>query len=130
MWKIHYHANFPHPEKSNIQIFALICILCLRTCRNKCFTSFVSFVFCEVLNKSLCQIFCFCFPLRSICVSITRIKDCRIYARKLCRYFKLKYGIVFVGAFLMSPFKIASMIPRVSLMEIRFPVPFHPVFTR
>ena len=30
----------------------------------------------------------------------------------------------------MSPFKIASMIPRVSLMEIRFPVPFHPVFTR
>ena len=30
----------------------------------------------------------------------------------------------------MSPFKIASMIPRVSLIEIRFPVPFHPVLTR
>ena len=30
----------------------------------------------------------------------------------------------------MSPFKIASIIPRVSLIEIRFPVPFHPVFTR
>ena len=30
----------------------------------------------------------------------------------------------------MSPFKIASMIPRVSLMEIRLPVPFQPVFTR
>ena len=43
---------------------------------------------------------------------------------------KLKYGIVFVGAFLMSPFRMASMIPRVSLIEIRFPVPFHPVLTR
>ena len=43
---------------------------------------------------------------------------------------KLKYGIVFVGAFLISPFRIASMIPRVSLIEIRFPVPFHPVLTR
>ena len=30
----------------------------------------------------------------------------------------------------MSPFKIASMIPRVSLIVIRLPVPFHPVFTR
>ena len=43
---------------------------------------------------------------------------------------KLKYGIFFVGAFKIAPFKIASMIPRVSLMEIRFPVPFHPVLTR
>ena len=36
---------------------------------------------------------------------------------------KLKYGIVFVSAFRISPLRIASMIPRVSLMEIRFPVP-------
>ena len=43
---------------------------------------------------------------------------------------KLKCGIVFVGASRIAPLKIASMIPRVSLMEIRFPVPFHPVFTR
>ena len=31
---------------------------------------------------------------------------------------------------MIAPLKIASMIPRVSLMEIRLPVPFHPVFTR
>ena len=43
---------------------------------------------------------------------------------------KLKIGIFFVGALLISPLKIASIIPRVSLMDIRFPVPFHPVFTR
>ena len=43
---------------------------------------------------------------------------------------KLKNGICFVGAVKIAPLKIASMIPRVSLMEIRFPVPFHPVFTR
>ena len=30
----------------------------------------------------------------------------------------------------MSPFKIASMIPRVSLIEILLPVPFQPVLTR
>ena len=30
----------------------------------------------------------------------------------------------------MSPFKIASIIPRVSRIEILFPVPFHPVLTR
>ena len=30
----------------------------------------------------------------------------------------------------MSPLRIASMIPRVSLIEIRLPVPFHPVLTR
>ena len=30
----------------------------------------------------------------------------------------------------MAPSRIASMMPRVSLMEIRLPVPFQPVFTR
>ena len=30
----------------------------------------------------------------------------------------------------MEPSRMASMIPRVSRMEIRFPVPFQPVFTR
>ena len=43
---------------------------------------------------------------------------------------KLKIGMFFVGALLISPFKIASMIPRVSLIEILFPVPVHHVFTR
>ena len=38
---------------------------------------------------------------------------------------KLKYGIVFVSAFSIAPLKIPSIIPRVSLIEIRFPVPFH-----
>ena len=40
---------------------------------------------------------------------------------------KLKCGITFVSALLIEPSKIASMIPRVSLMEIRLPVPFQPV---
>ena len=43
---------------------------------------------------------------------------------------KLKYGIFFVSALAIYPSRIASMIPRVSLIEIRFPVPFHPVFTK
>ena len=43
---------------------------------------------------------------------------------------KSKKGIFFVGALRISPLRIASMIPRVSLIEIRLPVPFHPVLTR
>ena len=43
---------------------------------------------------------------------------------------KSKTGIFFVGALLIEPSKIASMIPRVSLMEIRLPVPFQPVLTK
>ena len=43
---------------------------------------------------------------------------------------KLKYGMVLVGTLLMSPLRIASMMPRVSLMEMRLPVPFQPVLTR
>src|SRR5699024_816589 len=64
--------------------------LFLRPGSNKCFTKLVTLVLLEVLNKSCSQIFCFSFPFRSICISITRIQDCRIYTRKLCRNFKIK----------------------------------------
>ena len=43
---------------------------------------------------------------------------------------KSKYGSFLVGALLISPFRMASMMPRVSLMEIRLPEPFQPVLTR
>ena len=87
----HFRLNNGSDTSLIHQIFTYLLVLCLRTSRNKCFTSFVSFVFCKVLNKSLCQIFCFCFPLCCICICITRIKDCRIYSRKCCRYFKGEY---------------------------------------
>lgn len=43
---------------------------------------------------------------------------------------KLKKGIVFVGAWSIEWSRMASMMPRVSLMEMRLPVPFQPVLTR
>ena len=43
---------------------------------------------------------------------------------------KSKIGMVLVGALSIEPSRIASMMPRVSLIEIRLPVPFQPVFTR
>lgn len=43
---------------------------------------------------------------------------------------KSKYGICLVGALSMEPSKMASMIPLVSFMEIRLPVPFQPVLTK
>ena len=36
----------------------------------------------------------------------------------------------YLKADLIAPPKIASMIPRVSLIEMRLPVPFQPVLTR
>ena len=38
--------------------------------------------------------------------------------------------VFFVGAFSIEPLRMASMIPRVSLMLMRLPVPFQPVLTR
>ena len=38
----------------------------------------------------------------------------------------MKYGMVFVGALSIEPSRMASMIPRVSRIEIRLPVPFQP----
>ncbi|MNG12864.1 hypothetical protein D3C84_965010 [compost metagenome] len=43
---------------------------------------------------------------------------------------RLKIGRVLVCAFSMEPSRMASMMARVSLMEIRLPVPFQPVLTR
>ena len=43
---------------------------------------------------------------------------------------KLKMGRVFLGAFRIEPSRMASMMPRVSRMEMRLPVPFQPVLTR
>ena len=65
-------------------------ILQLWTCSNKCFTSFISFVFSEVLDKSLCKIFCFFFPFRSVSVCVTRIKDTCVNTLKFCRNFKVE----------------------------------------
>ena len=43
---------------------------------------------------------------------------------------KLKIGNSPISAFSIEPSKIASIIPRVSLIEIRLPVPFQPVLTK
>ena len=43
---------------------------------------------------------------------------------------KLNSGIVLVSACSIDPSRIASIIPRVSLIEIRLPEPFQPVFTK
>ncbi len=64
--------------------------LSLRTSSNKRFTSFISFVFLEVLNETVCKVFCFYFPLRSVSVCVTRIKDACVNARKFCRNFKVE----------------------------------------
>ena len=62
----------------------------LRTCCNQSLASLVAFVLGEVLDESASQILCLLVPLGSFCIGITRIQDCRIYARKLSRNFKVE----------------------------------------
>ena len=62
----------------------------LRTGRYKSLACVVAFVFLKVLDKSSCQILCLLFPLGSVRIGISRIKDSGINARKLCRNLEIE----------------------------------------
>ncbi len=111
-------------------LISAVLFLFLRTSGNQSFTGSISFVFSKVLDESVSQIFCFCFPFGSISVCVTWVQDSWINAWQFCRNFEVEVWNCLCRCILIAPFRIASMIPRVSLMEIRLPVPFHPVFNR
>ena len=80
----------------------------------------VTLVLLEVLDEAASQILGLLLPLGSVGVGIAGIQDAGVNTVQN----------FLVGTLLISPFRIASMIPRVSLMEMRLPVPFQPVLTR
>ena len=106
-------------------------ILALGPADYQSLAGFVALVLGEVLNEAGSQILSLCSPIR---------KRRRRYRGdpgssestpgSSVGTSKSKCGIFLVGAFRMAPSRIASMMPRVSLMEIRLPVPFQPVLTR
>ena len=101
----------------------------LRASGDQSLASFVAFVLGEVLDESGGEVLRLLIPFGGIGVGVARIEDLGTPFSSVGTS-KPKYGIFLVGAFRMSPFRIASMMPRVSLMEMRLPVPFQPVLTR
>ena len=57
---------------------------------NKCFAGFVALVFCEVLDESSGEVFCFLFPVSNVCVCIAWVEDLGVNARKLGRNFEVE----------------------------------------
>ena len=108
--------------------------LCVRlelgTCGNECFAGSVVLILLEVLDETLCEVFCLGCPFFGICVSVAGIEDLGIYAGEIGRDLEVEDGEFLCRGLRMAPSRIASMMPRVSLIEIRLPVPFQPVLTR
>ena len=88
-------------------------LLSLRACGDERLAGLVAFVLDEVLDEAGSEILCLDVPISRISVGVARVEDFGGNASQLG-----------------GDLKIASMMPRVSLMEIRLPVPFQPVLTR
>lgn len=57
----------------------------LRTSSYESLTSLVAFILLEVLDEACSQILCLSIPLRSVLVSVARIKDILVHTLELCR---------------------------------------------
>ena len=102
----------------------------LRTGSYESLTGRIVFEFLEVVDEHFSKLGGFNSPFFSVGVSVAGIEDLGIYAGKFGGNGEVKDRSFLVGAVRIEPSRIASMIPRVSLIEIRLPVPFQPVFTR
>ena len=71
-------------------LISAVLFLFLRTSGNQSFTGSISFVFSKVLDESVSQIFCFCFPFGSISVCVTWVQDSWINAWQFCRNFEVE----------------------------------------
>ena len=111
--------------------------LCKRCCQltaggrgDQSLAVLVALVLCEVLDEAASQILGLLFPLSGICVGVAGVEDGGVNTGQSGGDLEIEVGIFLVGASLIAPLRIASMMPRVSLMEMRLPVPFQPVLTR
>ena len=92
--------------------------LCVRlelgTCGNECFAGSVVLILLEVLDETLCEVFCLGCPFFGICVGVAGIEDLWDLRRgSSVGISKSKMGSFFVGALRMAPSRIASMMPRI-----------------
>ena len=102
----------------------------LRAGRDQSLAVLVAFVLCEVLDEAASQILCLLLPLGSVSIGVAGIQDSGIHAGQLGGNLEVEVGDLLGGSLVDGTAQDASMMPRVSLMEMRLPVPFQPVFTR
>ncbi len=106
------------------------CSLQLRSGANQRFACRGIRILLEVLNEQFRQRGGFFLPLFRRRVGVTRVENVGIHARSSVGIARSNSGRRKVSALSREPFRMASIIARVSLMEIRLPVPFQPVLTR
>ena len=94
------------------------------------FTGFVVLKLLEVVDEHFGKLGSLICPDSGIGVGVAGIENLGIYAGELGGNSEVEDRITLVGAFRIAPSRIASMMPRVSRMEIRLPEPFQPVLTR
>lgn len=75
----------------------------------------------KVLDETTCEVFCFAIPLVDVGISVARIEDLGGNAIKRSRDFKIEVRNGLRGCFFDVAVEDASIIPRVSFMEIRLP---------
>ena len=84
----------------------------------------------EVVDEHVGELVGFGVPFLGIGVSVAGIQDFGVYTGELGGNGEVEDGDNLGGGLRIAPSRIASMIPRVSRIEIRLPEPFQPVFTR
>ena len=90
----------------------------------------VALVLGEVLHEAASQILCLLFPLSGICVGVAGVEDGGVDTGQSGGNLKVEVGDLLGGSLVDSTAQDGVMMPRVSLMEMRLPVPFQPVLTR
>ena len=101
-----------------------------RTGADQGLAGFVGLVLLEVLDEAGSEILGFGLPLGSVCIGVARVEDVGVHAREFGGNFEVEVRDGLGRGLVDAAVEDASMMPRVSRMEIRLPVPFQPVFTR
>lgn len=108
----------------------LVVLFEVRTCSYEFLAFGVAGELLEVLDETTGQICCLLVPLLGVLVRVARIENLGIHARKCSRDLEIEYRQRLGRGLVDRTVRMASMMPRVSLIEIRLPVPFQPVLTR
>ena len=102
----------------------------LGTCGDQGLACVVAGVLHEVLHEAAGQILSLGLPLSNICVGVAGIQDGGVDAGQSGGNLQIEQGDLLGLSLQDGAIRMASMMPRVSLMEMRLPVPFQPVLTR
>lgn len=108
----------------------LVVLFEVRTCSYEFLAFGVAGELLEVLDETTGQICRLLVPLLGVLVRVARIENLGIHARKCGRDLEIEYRQRLGRGLVDRTVQDGVDDPRVSLIEIRLPVPFQPVLTR